>query len=264
MKKLNFLVDTYKHYEASNCLTRAGSLAFTTILGLVPLFVVILGVLALLPLSYLWQFHIQNFIFNNFIVTSGNIVQYYLNDFVVKAHKISFIGLLIFLLTAVDILFALEQALNVIWHVHKRRHLLRAFLMYVLILLVAPICLLASFSLTFAVRHVALLHMLFGWVTLSVGGLNFLALIISWLAFLFLLKVIPHCHVPLKGAILGAGVAAIIFEIAKHIFAWYIVAFPNYEIIYGTLAIIPLFFLWIYIVWAVFLFGAVVSYMLRE
>jgi membrane protein len=91
----------------------------------------------------------------------------------------------------------------------------------------------------------------------------FLPFICTLLAFGFLYLAVPHCTVKFRHAMAGSVIASIMFELSKHIFGLYVHYFPTYALLYGALAAIPLFLLWLYLAWAIFLFGAEVVSGLR-
>jgi membrane protein len=79
----------------------------------------------------------------------------------------------------------------------------------------------------------------------------------------FLYFTVPRCEVKLGHAFLGAVFAASLFEIAKRAFSFYVSHFPTYQLIYGALASIPLFLLWVYVSWVIFLIGSLIVNGLR-
>jgi membrane protein len=87
---------------------------------------------------------------------------------------------------------------------------------------------------------------------------------ITTLAFTLLYLLMPSRRVPLKPAFIGGLFAALAFEVAKRGFALYIARVPTYEIIYGALATLPLFLLWVYLSWVIVLVGAAVTATLTE
>jgi membrane protein len=68
--------------------------------------------------------------------------------------------------------------------------------------------------------------------------------------------------VPFRGSLAAGLVATVLFELARKAFAIYIKKFATYQLIYGALAVIPIFLVWLYISWVIILFGVVVNYVL--
>src|SRR5437764_635475 len=71
--------------------------------------------------------------------------------------------------------------------------------------------------------------------------------------------VIPNCAVRWRDGAVGAAVAAVAIEILKIGFAIYIGAIASYQTVYGAIAAVPIFLLWMYVTWVAVLLGAVVA-----
>jgi membrane protein len=76
--------------------------------------------------------------------------------------------------------------------------------------------------------------------------------------------VLPARRVPLRASCVGGLVAALLFEAAKLGFVLYVANVPTYERVYGTLAALPLFLLWVFVSWVIVLAGAAVAATLAE
>jgi membrane protein len=79
------------------------------------------------------------------------------------------------------------------------------------------------------------------------------------LAFAMLFRLVPNSYVPRKHALIGAIVAAIVFESMNSVFGYYISHFPTYKLVYGAFASVPIFLMWIYLSWLATLLGAVIA-----
>jgi membrane protein len=105
-------------------------------------------------------------------------------------------------------------------------------------------------------------------VPFVLAAVPFVALIfavaITTIALTLLYAILPARHVPLKSALAGGLFAALAFEVAKYGFRVYIKTVPTYQIVYGALAALPLFLVWIYVVWIIVLIGAAIAATLSE
>ena len=83
--------------------------------------------------------------------------------------------------------------------------------------------------------------------------------LMSTVAFFLIYRLLPNRTISTKSALIGGLVAGILFEIAKRLFAYYVIHFPSQQAIYGAFATIPIFLLWIYLSWIIILLGAEIT-----
>lgn len=231
-------------------------MTYTTLLSLVPLSTVIFSVFAAFPMFDSVAGQIQSFVFENFVPTSSDAIQHYLEEFSSKTSKLTAIGIAFLIVSALLMMNTIEGAMNDIWHVKSSRKPIPKFMVYWAMLTLGPILIGASIAFT---SYLTSLPLISGLIPKLLVLLPFLA---STLACTLLYAVVPNTYVPLRHAFIGAVVAAALFEIAKKGFALYITAFPTYEMIYGALATIPIFLIWLYLSWMVVMLGAEISFCL--
>ncbi len=256
---LVFLYRAMKRFVASGGLERAGSLAYTTLLSLVPLMTVVFAILSAFPIADRVGEVVQNFIFQNFMPSSGEVVHRYLLEFSDKASKLSGVGFLALLLVAIMLMATIDKTFNAIWEVKRKRRALNKFLVYWAILSMGPVLMGAS---VLATSYLVSLPMISEATSSGFGRtlLGWIPSFTSALAFTLLYWLVPNRPVRLWHAFSGGIIAAVLFEYTKQGFAWYLTTFPTYEAIYGALAAIPIFLLWIYLSWLVVLLGAELTY----
>jgi membrane protein len=245
-----------QHFIKDDCAYIASALAFTTILAVVPLMSVGLSVFSTFPIFQNLADPVQNFIFDNFVPASGKIVQTHLQQFASQVSKLSVWGVAFLIITALLVMFTIERAMNKIWRVSSSRHGVPAFLIYWAIISLAPVILGLSLA---ASSYLISMPMLVAHQPPSIL-LHSSPAFLSLIGFTFLYVVVPNCPVKIHHAFWGALVATILFESAKQAFAYYLIRYNTYELLYGAFATVPIFFIWVYWVWIITLLGAEVSY----
>ncbi len=241
----------------------AGFLSYVTLMSLVPLMVVMLSVMTAFPIFSDLREQIESFIYTNFLPTSGDIVQTYITGFVDNASKMSAIAISFLFLLALSLISAIDKSLNKIWRVKEKRRLVTVLSMYWMVLTLGPVLLGTSLAISSYIVSLVTVtdsHMLASASFL----LGLLPLLASTIAFMILYMLVPNKEIPVKFALFGAVIGAVLFEIAKKGFVIYISQLPSYQLIYGALATVPILFLWVYLSWLVVLFGAVFTAALQE
>lgn len=259
---LRFFIFVVRRFDKDGCFYRAGALTYTTILSLVPLFAVSFAILTAFPAFQDFGTQLQSLIIKQFVATSAEVVQHYLQLFVTQAYHFSTFGLVFLAITAISMFYSVEQTFNAIWEIHRPPRKIIALIFYWIILLAAPLLIglgLAASAYLLSVTWVARSTEYLGISPLLLNTMSFL---LTAIAFSALYIVMPNCKVPIWNGIYAGASAAIMFELAKNAFGFYVTLFPTYQLIYGTLAAIPIFFIWIYVCWVILLLGVEICYAL--
>lgn len=253
-----FVHFVFAHFIEDGCTYIASALAFTSLLAVVPLMSVGLAVFSSFPVFQGLADPIQNFIFENFVPASGKIVQLYLHQFTSQVSKLSIWGVTFLIVTALLVMLTIEGAMNKIWRVSASRRGVAAFLLYWAILSLAPVLLGLSLAATSYLFSMPLM------ISNQAPSffLHWSPFLLSLIGFVFIYLLVPNCPVKLRDAFWGGLVAAVLFEMAKQGFAYYLSNYNTYELLYGAFATVPIFFIWVYWVWVITLLGAEISHAL--
>ncbi|MDO8264386.1 MAG: YihY family inner membrane protein [Gallionella sp.] len=256
---INFMRFIATRFNQDRCLQIAASLTFTTLLSLVPLMTIALAMFSAFPVFEEFSAQIKAYLLNNLMPDmAGKIITQYMQQFTESATRLTAVGIAFLAVTAMLMILTIEQAFNIIWRVARPRPLLKRLVVYWAVLTLAPLLIGASLTLTswlvgFSMgyaKHVPV----FG-----VGMLKVLPVLLATLAFAMLFGLVPNRYVPRSHALIGALVAAIVFESMNRVFGYYISHFPTYKLVYGAFASVPIFLMWIYLSWLAILFGAVIA-----
>ncbi len=261
---IQIIIDILRRFDQDRCFRVASALAFTTLLALVPLATVIFSMLSLFPVFEQWSGELEAFIFKNFVPTAGDAVSTYIRDFSSQAGRLTAVGLIFLLVSTLLLLSTIEDAFNDIWRVKRGRLLFQRLILYWAVVTLGPMLTAVSLSMSSTLLSMKM----FSEQSLVAGAtqliLGYLPILFELGAYIVFYKAIPNTEVKMRHALIGAVVATILFELTKLGFAFYILNFRSYQLIYGALATIPIFFIWVYLCWLVMLLGAVVAAELKS
>lgn len=239
--------NVFHQFKMHKCAHQAASLAFTTVLSLVPLSAVALFLLK--------TFGVVENEKSPLIDTLNNFLPQYRADEIVTGITeftnrnlagLGIGGFLLFLFISIILFMSIETHFNHIWGSRSRLPLVQAFqkyLVFCMLLLIGPIIIWFVFS---TISSGLIAH-LFPWV--SVFCLFFLMYI-----------ALPNTTVNWKAALSAAVLAGSLFQVARIVFANYFeLVWQNYTAIYGTLAMIIILAIWIYATWLVILLGVEIT-----
>ena len=262
---LTFCRYVLHRFNRDGCFAAAGALSYTTLVSLVPLGVIALGILSAFPNFAAVRQELLALVFRNFVPQISEQANWWFQYFAESATQATAIGIVGIAATGVLLLVTVEDQLNALWRVTTPRPWGQRIVAYWTLMTLGP--LLVGMSLTLstyldtAARRAGLDPQALAQYTSSWP--HFLARLVPFLleliACTLLYCLIPNCAVRWRDGALGAAVAAVAIEILKIGFVIYIGATSFYQTVYGALAAIPIFLLWMYVSWLAVLLGAVVA-----
>jgi membrane protein len=237
----------------------AGSLTFTTVLAVVPVMTIAFAIFTTFPLFNTFRDALEAY-FVQSLMPRGvtNTILDNLSLFAAKANRLSAVGAVTLVLTAIMMFAIVDRSLNRIWRVKTPRSFTQSLIVYWAIMTLGPLLIGASLSLTTLVSPVAsILAQQLPWMG-TVAAIS-VSLMLMTMFFGLLYLIVPNRLVDWRDALIGGLVAAIAFEMTNRGFAFFITKFPSYRVIYGALAAVPIFLVWVYLFWLITLLGAVLA-----
>jgi len=256
---VNFSRFVAMRFKQDRCAQIASSLTFTTLLSIVPLVMIGLTVFSAFPMFQDFSADIKTFLINNLMPdkSDGSILSY-IQQFSDSATRLTTVGIVLLASTAMLTMLTIDKAFNSIWRVKRPRPLIKRLVSYWAVLTLSPLLVGASLSLTSW-----LISLSMGYAkhipVFGIGVLKILPVFFTTLAFSIIFRLVPNRYVPRRHALIGALISAVVFESMNRAFGYYITNFPTYKLVYGTLASLPIFLMWIYLSWLTILTGAVIT-----
>ncbi len=242
-----------KRYWLDHCFQSAAAMSYNFLFAAIPMIAVGLAILAAFPVFDQIRVGFQDFIVQYLLPQAGEDFRFALDEFLRNTRNLTAFGIVALAITAIILLDTIETVFNRIWRQSQVRPLVARVTMYWAILTFAPLLVGGSAALSTIVFNQGGLArysgLVAGLVWLAPFGLMMVAFMISYI-------IIPYRRVQLRGALVGAAIAALLFQLLRWGFALYVGAFPSYKTLYGTLSIVPIFLLWVYLGWCIVLFGA--------
>ena len=241
---------------------RAAALTYMTMLSLVPALAVIFSLFTAFGGLRDAQGRVKNVVIQWLSVSHQDAVTEYLDKFVGSVHAgaIGGFGVLILMLTALGLLANIEKSFNDIWGLKANRSLLRRFQNYWPLLTLGPLLFGVSLTATASIESSEAARTLFAFFPGSRALLRLGPLLFVWVGFSLMYIIMPNTRVPVRYALIGGVVAGTMWEVAKQLYAVYASRAITYSAIYGSLGVVPLSIIWIYVSWLIALTGGLLTF----
>jgi membrane protein len=265
IKQLRVFVLAIRGFNDDRCLSKASALTYFTLFSIVP----VLALLFAIASGFGLQKKLQETLLQDF--SQNKVILYQVFDYAnamlenTKGGLIAGIGIAVLIWTVMKLLGSIEDSLNEIWEIKKGRTFIRKFTDYLAIMILAPVLLLVSGSIT------VLIKTSIGHVESSITWLQHLGPVFAFLMkllsillisslFTLLYVVLPNTKVNFKSAVMAGIVCGLLFELLEWAYVSFQIGAVRYNAIYGSFAALPLFLIWVQYSWFIFLFGAELAF----
>ena len=198
--------------------------------------------------------NIQQFLFSNMLPDSANTVQEYIISISKQMTALPVVSVFFLIMLIFMMIKRLEKTLNKIFYVQKSRSIIQSLLVYWTLMTVGPLLLGFVFVSSTYVLSMTWISDEAGITKYFLSGLSILFLTGG---FFVVYKILPNTKINSWIALLASFLVAILFTVAKKLFSLYMFYVPTYSVIYGSLSLIPIFILWVYVAWHITLLGSV-------
>jgi len=258
-KILKLILFTFENYKNSRSNLWSSALTFYSLLTIVPVIAIAFvvtkgfGVEKLLKDELYKSFFLQDKIIDQILIFSQRTLEN------AKGELIAGTGILFLIWSVIKIFSAVERSFNEIWKVEESRNFVRKLTDYMSLIFLFPLIVVLSNGFS-AILQIFILKIHPG----LIGILNFIPQVLIIIFFTLIYLIIPNTKVKLSTAFIAGLFSGIVFQITQSIFIYLQVSLLNYNAIYGSFSLIPIFILWQKIVWFIILLGAHLSFIIQN
>ncbi len=239
----------------------AASLTYTTVFALIPLLSVVFFLFKVFGGFTDLENTLRPFVYKTLAPGAQEKVISILNNLVdsINFSTIGAFGTVVLLISVVLLLSELEYALNEIWVTRQKRPVFYRIAIYWTSLTIGPLLLAVSFVIVATLQSYKAVKIIEPYINVDVYAC--LSYFLVWTAFTGLYVFLPNTRVKLRSALIGGIIGGSLWHLAGFGFTLYTskVLF-YYPRVFGPLTAIPLFLLWVFVSWTVFLLGAEIAY----
>ncbi|MZQ50303.1 MAG: YihY family inner membrane protein, partial [Bacteroidales bacterium] len=262
IRQLRIIVLAARGFMKDRVQLRASALTLYTMLSIIPFAAIAFGVAKGFALDQKLQellireFQNQPEVLNWILKQAGNAMQ------ATRGGYIAGVGLIILVWSVISLLDQIENSFNHIWQIQVSRPWLRKFTDYIAILLIAPVVLVLSSSLTVFVtselysntESIRFIRPIVGFI-IKIGPY-----VLTWIGLTILFIIMPNTKVKFIPAFVSGIITGTILQLLQWLYIDLQFGISKLSAIYGSFAAIPLFIIWVQASWIILLLGAELAF----
>ncbi len=233
----------------------ASSLSFYTIFALLPMLLIVFSLVAAMPEFRENLESFKNLIITNFIPTHSDVFLSYMDSFLQNSTKLGGMGFIYAFVTSILFFKNYQDIAGKIFHSHTRGFW-DSISVYWTCMTLFPLGIL--FSIYLSTKAYAYLQEL-GYSTYIAWLFQLIPYLVVWAVFFMLFKISANTKISNKNTLISSLITALLWSICKWGFVYYVFYNKAYLTLYGSFSILLFLFIWVYLSWAILLFGMSLS-----
>jgi membrane protein len=269
IKSLKVALLSAQGFARDLCPLRASALTLYSLLSIVPVIAMLFGIAKgfgfekMLTERLIEQAHQQDALILKLINFAQNLLDS------TKGGVVAGIGIVVLFWTVISLIGNIEESFNHIWKIPRGRAISRKFSDYLSLMLLAPVILIASSSIS------VILNTEITWLMtvielpefgtgLIIKALGLLPLLLMIGLFTFTLIFMPNHKINIRAGLVAGVVTGVLYDLLQWAYLSLQIGVSSYNAIYGSFAAIPLFVVWLQMGWMIVLFGCEVAFYLQN
>ncbi len=268
IKSLKIVILSVQGFARDLCPLRASALTLYSILSIVPVIAMLFGIAkgfgfeTMLEKRLLEQAPDQDAMVLQLISFAQNLLES------TKGGVVAGIGIVVLFWTIINVIGNIEESFNYIWKIGTGRSISRKFSDYLSLMLLAPVLLIASGSITVFLDTkitwlISVIELPEFGIWLVVKALSLSPLVLMIALFTFTLIFMPNHKINVRAGIIAGIVTGILYHLSQSAYLSLQIGVSSYNAIYGSFAALPLFVVWLQIGWMIVLFGCEIAFFYR-
>lgn len=258
-KTIFYLKIFHRRITSEGVLNESASLTYITILSIVPFLSFLFLIAPDLPFLNLGE-KLRVVVAKNFIPGSANAIMNFVDELFMRKVGFNIFNFVLLIGTSYSLFNVIQNTFDRILSFQKQLHrdiITQLVKFFGTIIFGFLISLMLFSSSSIPVVSSLLKLPVLQWMLIIVP------FFLQFLALLFLYMLIPSVRIKGSSLIRGAFWTTVVWVLAKSFFDWYIYNLTNMEAIYGVMAVLPIFLMWIYLNWVIILAGVVLVSMIE-
>lgn len=269
IKSLKLILLSVQGFTRDLCPLRASALTLYSILSIVPVIAMLFGIAkgfgfeTMLQQQLLERAPHQDALMLQLISFAQNLLEN------TKGEVVAGIGIVVLFWSIINVIGNIEESFNAIWKLAHDRAMSRKFSDYLSLMLLAPVLIIASSSITVFVEtkitwliSVIELSAFGSWLVIKALSFSPLVLMIGLFSFVFIFM--PNHKINYKAGIIAGIVTGIMYQLLQWAYLSLQIGVSSYNAIYGSFAALPLFVVWLQVCWMIVLFGCELAFFLQN